>query len=164
MPRGSTKRAADPRSSESSSAITSFSPTWSLLPYPSRHEYIPWLLASMPDLQEETGSNSLGLDLQSLTIQDPPLPPQQQAVPVPDAGPISPSQPDGGAKEAVVSPTADQAEHEGSPDDKSSKGDSKRSANKDLLKKTTPYVNPDRVKTGGAQRVSSMHLNIVRIS
>ncbi|CAL1703879.1 unnamed protein product [Somion occarium] len=78
----------------------------------------------MSHKQDESGPNSLGLDLQSLSIDD-----QKDKLPETELKQETKSSSDAGVKEDV--PPADQA------------------AGKEKKK---PYVNPDRVKTGGAQR------------
>ncbi|KAK7689188.1 hypothetical protein QCA50_007879 [Cerrena zonata] len=93
----------------------------------------------MSDKQDDAGPNSLGLDLQSLSIDD-----TAKNQTTPDAEP-TPS--DGGVEEDT--PSADQADNDASPEDEKSKADGKRPVTKE---RKTPYVNPDRVKTGGTQR------------
>ncbi len=90
-------------------------------------------------LSDQAASNSLGLDLAALKIKDSPDP--AEAKPSADAKVASPAE---GATQpadesAEIAPDAEQTEA----------GDDK----KDSKEKKKPYVNPDRVKTGGAQRV-----------
>ncbi|KAH9857762.1 hypothetical protein C2E23DRAFT_805603 [Lenzites betulinus] len=103
---------------------TLVSPSWRLPP--------PSLMA---DTQaDHPASNSLGLDLAALKIKDSPEP-----VPVDSAPADGASNPPDDIADAV------NAESEHAP---SEGGDGKKGP-KDKIK---PYVNPDRVKTGGAQR------------
>lgn len=103
----------------------------------------------MSDTKDDAGPNSLGLDLKSLSIDDTT---RDQATPDAESKPS-----EGGVKPEEGSPSADQAEtqddasHEDKPE--SAKGDAKRPPK---VEKKTPYVNPDRVKTGGSQRVSTL--------
>lgn len=81
----------------------------------------------------EQSLNSLGLDLDALKISDDPAKSATQ----------DPSPPEDASKSPVVT-------------DSKSEGDAKEDgtdAKKDSRDKKKPYVNPDRVKTGGAQRV-----------
>ena len=110
-------------------------------PYSVSEHNSSWLTTRMSDTKDDTGPNSLGLDLQSLSISDDTT--KNQATP--DAEP-KPSE----ADVNIESPSADQPDNDAAPDEKPTKGGPKRPANKD---KISPYVNPDRVKTGGAQRV-----------
>ena len=84
---------------------------------------------------DQSASNSLGLDLDALKIKD-----------SPDAAP-----PTDAPKDASPAPEdASQATEDAAED-----GDAKDPAGnkKEPKEKKKPYVNPDRVKTGGAQRV-----------
>jgi hypothetical protein len=82
---------------------------------------------------EENSSNSLGLDFDRLGINEP-------NIPVPEASPSGEVN-DSAATPAVVEPEV----HEPSPKPGPIHADKE---------KRKPYVNPERVKTGGSQRVS----------
>ena len=92
----------------------------------------------MADSNPEAASNSLGLDLDALKIKDDPAPadaepPAQDASPSKDG---ASSTPEGAANGQPVGDDKDATE-----------------SKKEPKEKKKPYVNPDRVKTGGAQRV-----------
>lgn len=82
---------------------------------------------------EQAAPNSLGLDLEALKIKDDPD--LVDAKPSADASTVQ--------EDASKSPEA--AVEDNANDDAAGK--------KDPKDKKKPYVNPDRVKTGGAQRV-----------
>ena len=92
----------------------------------------------MPDSPppDQAAPNSLGLDLDALKLKDDPDPAQSPSSPK-DAAPSDDAtrSPEGAAG------AVDEA------DDKDAAG------KKEPKEKKKPYVNPDRVKTGGAQRV-----------
>lgn len=93
----------------------------------------------MADKQpDQAASNSLGLDLAALKIKDSPDP----AEPKPSADAQNAAPNDGAAKPSEPAEVAQDAEQADTGDDK-----------KESKEKKKPYVNPDRVKTGGAQRV-----------
>lgn len=85
---------------------------------------------------EQAASNSLGLDLEALKIKDDP-----------DSGSADAKDGSASKEDASKSPA--------SPADTKAEGDGKDEpgAKKEPKEKRKPYVNPDRVKTGGAQRV-----------
>ncbi|KAL1947495.1 hypothetical protein VTO73DRAFT_13219 [Trametes versicolor] len=89
-------------------------------------------------LPDQAASNSLGLDLAALKIKDSPDPAEPK--PSADAKDAPPA-------EGATQPADESAEI--APDaEQTDAGDDK----KDSKEKKKPYVNPDRVKTGGAQR------------
>ena len=93
---------------------------------------------SDPPPADQAASNSLGLDLDTLKE--------------PDTAP--PTQP----KDASPAPEdASQLTEESKEEDE---GDSKdeETSKKEPKEKKKPYVNPDRVKTGGAQRVRTISI------
>lgn len=93
----------------------------------------PLAFMSDPAPPDQAASNSLGLDLDALKIND-----------GQDSAPSAPE--DVPPASADASQEADENKDEGEvKDDSAGKKDSKE--------KKKPYVNPDRVKTGGAQRV-----------
>ncbi|KAL4249571.1 hypothetical protein ABKN59_005872 [Abortiporus biennis] len=95
--------------------------------------------------QSSTEPNSLGLDLQSLKISDE-TPPAPAAVDTTTSPPKPEEKPE--QAQDVQTPVSAHAESptEGkSPIQTDAKGNAKK-------EKKQPYVNPDRVKTGGAQR------------
>lgn len=99
----------------------------------------PSLPPMADQLPDQAASNSLGLDLAALKIKDSPDPAEPK--PSADAKDASPA-------EGATQPTDQSAEI--APDaEQADAGDDK----KDSKEKKKPYVNPDRVKTGGAQRV-----------
>lgn len=90
-------------------------------------------------LPDQAASNSLGLDLAALKIKDSPDPAEPK--PSADAKDAPPA-------EGATQPADESAEI--APDaEQTDAGDDK----KDSKEKKKLYVNPDRVKTGGAQRV-----------
>lgn len=92
----------------------------------------------MADTQpDHPAENSLGLDLAALKIKD-----SLESAPSVDTKDTAPAHGTATSPDAAAEVVNDETEH--APSDA---GDSK----KDPKKK--PYVNPDRVKTGGAQRV-----------
>ncbi len=82
---------------------------------------------------DQAASNSLGLDLEALKIKD-----------GPDAASTAPE--DDPPTSAGASQEADEAKDEEEAKDATE-------SKKEPKEKKKPYVNPDRVKTGGAQRV-----------
>lgn len=98
---------------------------------PTRHSTLSFM-SDNPSL-EQAAPNSLGLDLEALKIKDDPD--LVDAKPSADAPTVQ--------EDASKSPEA--AVEDNANDDAAGK--------KDPKDKKKPYVNPDRVKTGGAQRV-----------
>lgn len=90
---------------------------------------------SDPPPPDQPTSNSLGLDLEALKIKD-----------GPDAAPSAP--------EDVPSAAADTSQETNGAKDEEETNDA-TAGKKEPKEKKKPYVNPDRVKTGGAQRVCS---------
>nr|VWO99067.1 Zn(2)-C6 fungal-type domain-containing protein [Ganoderma boninense] len=88
-----------------------------------------------PAPPDQAASNSLGLDLEALKIKD-----------GPDSAPSAPE--DVPPASADASPEADETKDDGESKDEAAE-------KKELKEKKKPYVNPDRVKTGGAQRKPS---------
>lgn len=92
---------------------------------------------------EDSTPNSLGLDLDSLKIsEDKTSPPPQQTSQKPADKPSNDT-----PKDTQPSPVAIPA------DAPIAKEDDAKSPTSAAREKKKPYVNPDRVKTGGAQRV-----------
>ncbi|KAI0710413.1 hypothetical protein C8T65DRAFT_648290 [Cerioporus squamosus] len=81
---------------------------------------------------EQAASNSLGLDLEALKIKDDP-----------DSGAVD-AKDESASKEDACKSLEGPADAKGEDDESSPK--------KETKEKKKPYVNPDRVKTGGAQR------------
>ena len=98
-------------------------------------------MADKPPL-DQAASNSLGLDLDALKLKDDPEPAASSS---PSPSPAKDAIPDA-AEDAPKSPE-ESAGVEGEGDDKETAG------KKEPKEKKKPYVNPDRVRTGGAQRV-----------
>lgn len=92
---------------------------------------------------QAAASNSLGLDLEALKIKDNP----DSADPTASVNAKGPS-PSG--EDASKSPDGSSEKAQGDADQ--SQADA-ADGKKDPKEKKKPYVNPDRVKTGGAQRV-----------
>ncbi|KAI0781266.1 hypothetical protein BD413DRAFT_25692 [Trametes elegans] len=90
-----------------------------------------------PNSTDQAAANSLGLDLEALRIKDNPDSPRPHAQPAEGASASATDPPD-----ATANPPSPGGEKDdvGGDDKKEHKG------------KKKPYVNPDRVKTGGAQR------------
>lgn len=105
-----------------------------------------------PPAEPASNSNSLGLDLEALKIKDHPEPSgspiqdakDERATPAEDASPAA------SAQDSADAPAEDGAEQDKAPTSPVSEG--KRTEPKEKKK---PYVNPERVRTGGAQRVCS---------
>ena len=98
----------------------------------------------MSEPQPQPSNDSLGLDLDSLKVNDD------------DAKDASAQRPAAEEKDsAAASPavsTADAAQPTTGGPEQSGMGDEKRQPQRERKK---PYINPERVKTGGAQRVCS---------
>lgn len=85
---------------------------------------------------EKGGSNSLGLDLEALKIKDDP---DSKSSPAAEDRPEDPSKPEQGPE----TNDGDRAKNE----------PSSPTLKKEFKEKKKPYVNPDRVETGGTKRV-----------
>ena len=85
---------------------------------------------------DQAASNSLGLDLDALKLKDAPPPASPQAL----------------DKDASASDDTPKSP-EGAVDEQAEGDDKDDASKKEPKEKKKPYVNPDRVKTGGAQRV-----------
>ena len=98
----------------------------------------------------DAAANSLGLDLDALKIKDDPEssgaaepPKEDKSGPEPET-----SDPEGGEK----------VEEEAAEDEEAKSPTSE--GKKELKEKKKPYVNPERVKTGGAQRVRRVCIEV----
>ena len=96
---------------------------------------------------QAAASNSLGLDLEALKIKDNPdsADPKASA----DAKDTAPS-----GEDASKSPDGSSEKAQGDADQSQTDA---AGGQKEPKEKKKPYVNPDRVKTGGAQRVRVVH-------
>lgn len=101
----------------------------------------------MSDKAEDPTANSLGLDFESLKVADTEASTAEtkEAPPTESEGPVTESKQDD--ETSLKNGTSEDA---ASTED--AKPTSPQTANA-KEKKKQPYVNPDRVKTGGAQRV-----------
>lgn len=103
----------------------------------------------------DAAANSLGLDLDALKIKDDPEssgaaqpPKEDKSGPEPES--TETSNPEGGEK----------VEEEAAEDEEAKSPTSE--GKKELKEKKKPYVNPERVKTGGAQRVRRVRIEVHR--
>ncbi|KAI0713307.1 hypothetical protein C8Q76DRAFT_731026 [Earliella scabrosa] len=110
---------------------------WSRSPRPQSPNETRPSLPFMADSNPEAASNSLGLDLDALKIKDDPAPADAEP-PAQDASP---------SKDGASSTSEGAANGQPVSDDKDA-----TESKKEPKEKKKPYVNPDRVKTGGAQR------------
>ena len=111
----------------------------------------------MSDQPEDTTANSLGLKFESLKVEEAQSPASDE---VTDTQSITAAESEGPVAES--SSTEDAPQNDGTSEDAVAEGGSKSPSSpqavKEKEKKKQPYVNPDRVKTGGAQRVRFIHL------
>ena len=103
----------------------------------------------------DAAANSLGLDLDALKIKADPEssgaaqpPKEDKSGPEPES--TETSNPEGGEK----------VEEEAAEDEEAKSPTSE--GKKELKEKKKPYVNPERVKTGGAQRVRRVRIEVHR--
>lgn len=108
----------------------------------------------MSDQPEDASANSLGLNFETLKIEE------AQAPAVSDSGDASTQPAD--AQELEASQADESTQKEPNSGDATATQEDAPSSPQTAAakeKKKQPYVNPDRVKTGGAQRVRPLSLN-----
>lgn len=103
----------------------------------------------MSDNPDESAANSLGLTLESIKLEN-----AQAAPPAESTDTDAPTK----AEEPVAAsteeaPADDTAQENGASEDASTSADATPASPTAKKEKKQPYVNPHRVKTGGAQRV-----------
>ena len=109
----------------------------------------------MSDQPEDASANSLGLNFETLKIEE------AQAPAASDSGDASAQPTD--APESKVSQADESTQKEPNSEDAIATQEVAPSSPQTAAakeKKKQPYVNPDRVKTGGAQRVRSLSLHL----